>query len=63
MEKLLLLSKCRWNSRQLISASKSYCYGTLAPNTNHYDAIISGGGMVGFAMACSLGNFFSSTSK
>ena len=25
-------------------------------NNRHYDIIISGGGMVGFAMACRLGN-------
>lgn len=27
-------------------------------STQHYDIIISGGGMVGFAMACSLGEQF-----
>lgn len=39
-------------------AAKTFRYNSTAANVKpegHYDIIISGGGMVGFAMACSLG--------
>jgi len=49
------LSRLSRNVRQtLIHGCKSFSIGSGYHGT-HYDVIISGGGMVGFAMACSLG--------
>ena len=45
------------NYLRLNAGAKFRCYSTSGnKDANYYDIVISGGGMVGFAMACSLGN-------
>lgn len=41
-----VVKTCRYNSTAAIVKAEG-----------HYDIVISGGGMVGFAMACSLGKY------
>lgn len=56
--KMSSLSRLSRNVRQtLIHGCKSFSIGSGYHGT-HYDVIISGGGMVGFAMACSLGKCY-----
>lgn len=55
--KLLRVNPVFVNSAQL-NLTLTRLYSTVFDDKNHYDIIISGGGMVGTTLACTLGKFF-----